>query len=232
MRFASAFACVLCLFSLSAAPAIAQDAGGAAPPHAGAAGRFRAASGRRHPEEGRPRPRPRRRRARRRRSRSSPRAAAGPGRAGADGCRARVAGTGGIDSGTVNMSPRRRQRDPDLQVSRPPSVALRTPTSPSSRTLRRPRCCRTRSRASSSSDAQGNAYQRSLQYRGFDSSPVNGAAQGLAVYQNGVRINESFGDIVNWDFLPDNAISGITHPRCKSGLRPQCSRRRSRHRDA
>ena len=33
--------------------------------------------------------------------------------------------------------------------------------------------------------------------------------QGLAVYQNGVRINEAFGDIVNWDFLPDNAINGI-----------------------
>ena len=60
------------------------------------------------------------------------------------------------------------------------------------------------------SDAQGNVYQRDLQYRGFEASPVNGAAQGIAVYQNGVRINESFGDIVNWDFLPDNAIEGIT----------------------
>ena len=60
------------------------------------------------------------------------------------------------------------------------------------------------------SDAQGNVFQRSLQYRGFDASPVNGQAQGLAVYQNGVRINESLGDIVNWDFLPDNAIEGIT----------------------
>ena len=60
------------------------------------------------------------------------------------------------------------------------------------------------------SDAQGNIYQRDLQYRGFEASPVNGAAQGIAVYQNGVRINESFGDIVNWDFLPDNAIEGIT----------------------
>ena len=28
--------------------------------------------------------------------------------------------------------------------------------------------------------------------------------------QNGLRINESFRDIVNWDFLPDNAIEGIT----------------------
>ena len=59
-------------------------------------------------------------------------------------------------------------------------------------------------------DAQGNVFQRNLQYRGFESSPVNGVPQGLAVYQNGVRINESFGDIVNYDFLPDNAISGMT----------------------
>ncbi len=59
-------------------------------------------------------------------------------------------------------------------------------------------------------DAQGNVFQRTLQYRGFESSPVNGVQQGLAVYQNGVRINESFGDIVNWDFLPDNAIYGMT----------------------
>ena len=59
-------------------------------------------------------------------------------------------------------------------------------------------------------DAQGNVFQRDLQYRGFEASPVNGVPQGLAVYQNGVRINEAFGDIVNWDFLPDNAIDGIT----------------------
>ncbi len=59
-------------------------------------------------------------------------------------------------------------------------------------------------------DAQGNVFQRNLQFRGYESSPVNGVPQGLAVYQNGVRINESFGDIVNYDFLPDNAISGMT----------------------
>jgi iron complex outermembrane receptor protein len=59
-------------------------------------------------------------------------------------------------------------------------------------------------------DYQGNAFQTNVQYRGFDSSPVNGVPQGLAVYQEGVRINEAFGDIVNWDFLPTNAISGIT----------------------
>ncbi len=58
-------------------------------------------------------------------------------------------------------------------------------------------------------DLQGNQFQTGIQYRGFEASPVNGLPQGLAVYQNGVRINESFGDTVNWDFLPTNAIDGI-----------------------
>ena len=30
------------------------------------------------------------------------------------------------------------------------------------------------------------------------------------VYQNGVRINEVFGDTVNWDLIPSNAINGVT----------------------
>jgi iron complex outermembrane recepter protein len=59
-------------------------------------------------------------------------------------------------------------------------------------------------------DLQGNEFQTNVQYRGFDSSPVNGVPQGLAVYQNGVRINEAFGDVVNYDFLPDVAISNMT----------------------
>jgi outer membrane receptor protein involved in Fe transport len=59
-------------------------------------------------------------------------------------------------------------------------------------------------------DLQGNGFQTDVQYRGFESSPVNGVAQGLAVYQNGVRINEAFGDIVNYDFLPEDAIRSIT----------------------
>jgi outer membrane receptor protein involved in Fe transport len=58
-------------------------------------------------------------------------------------------------------------------------------------------------------DLQGNQFQTGIQYRGFEASPVNGLPQGLAVYQNGVRINEAFGDTVNWDFLPSNAIDGI-----------------------
>ena len=58
-------------------------------------------------------------------------------------------------------------------------------------------------------DLQGSGFQTDVQYRGFSASPLDGVAQGLAVYQNGVRINESFGDTVNLDFLPSNAISDI-----------------------
>jgi iron complex outermembrane receptor protein len=59
-------------------------------------------------------------------------------------------------------------------------------------------------------NAQNNPLQPDLQYRGFTASPLLGLAQGLAVYQNGVRINEPLGDAVNWDLLPQSAIQDIT----------------------
>jgi len=60
------------------------------------------------------------------------------------------------------------------------------------------------------SSQTGNEFQLDFNYRGFIASPVIGTPQGLAVYQNGVRINEVFGDIVNWDFIPQNAINQLT----------------------
>ncbi len=59
-------------------------------------------------------------------------------------------------------------------------------------------------------DQAGNEFQRDLNYRGFTASPVVGTPQGLAVYQNGVRVNEVFGDIVNWDFIPETAVNRMT----------------------
>lgn len=53
---------------------------------------------------------------------------------------------------------------------------------------------------------QGNPLQPDLQYRGFTGSPLLGTPQGLAVYQDGVRVNEVFGDTVNWDLLPVAAL--------------------------
>ncbi len=55
-------------------------------------------------------------------------------------------------------------------------------------------------------ETSGNSFQPTLTYRGFDASPTAGSPQGLAVYQNGVRINEAFGDNMNWDFIPSSAI--------------------------
>ena len=56
---------------------------------------------------------------------------------------------------------------------------------------------------------QGNAWQPDVSYRGFTASPLLGFPQGLSVYQDGVRINESFGDVVNWDLIPRSAIANV-----------------------
>jgi outer membrane receptor protein involved in Fe transport len=58
-------------------------------------------------------------------------------------------------------------------------------------------------------EVAGNPFQPDVQFRGFVASPVSGTPQGLAVYQNGVRINEAFGDTVNWDLIPTAAIKSV-----------------------
>jgi len=60
------------------------------------------------------------------------------------------------------------------------------------------------------SEVTGNPFQPDVQFRGFVASPVDGTPQGLAVYQNGVRINEAFGDTVNWSLIPTTAIQSVT----------------------
>src|SRR5436190_10929425 len=60
------------------------------------------------------------------------------------------------------------------------------------------------------SDQTGNPFQLDVNYRGFTASPVLGTTQGIAVYQNSVRINEVFGDTVNWDLIPETAIQRMT----------------------
>ena len=58
-------------------------------------------------------------------------------------------------------------------------------------------------------EAQSNPFQPDIQFRGFTASPLLGLPQGMAIYQDGVRLNEPFGDTVNWDVLPPNAIAGV-----------------------
>jgi outer membrane receptor protein involved in Fe transport len=58
-------------------------------------------------------------------------------------------------------------------------------------------------------EALGNPLATDLQYRGFSASPLNGTPQGLAIYQNGVRLNEVFGDSMNFDLIPQIAIANV-----------------------
>jgi len=58
-------------------------------------------------------------------------------------------------------------------------------------------------------ETQNNPYQPDILFRGYTASPLLGTPQGLSVFQDGVRVNEPFGDAVNWDLIPVNAIAGI-----------------------
>jgi outer membrane receptor protein involved in Fe transport len=58
-------------------------------------------------------------------------------------------------------------------------------------------------------EVQGNPFQADVNYRGFVASPLLGNPQGLSVYQDGVRVNEPFGDTVNWDLIPKAGIATI-----------------------
>jgi outer membrane receptor protein involved in Fe transport len=57
--------------------------------------------------------------------------------------------------------------------------------------------------------AQNNPLQPDVNFRGFTASPLLGLPQGLAVYTNGIRANEVFGDTVNWDLIPLSAIDEV-----------------------
>ena len=51
--------------------------------------------------------------------------------------------------------------------------------------------------------------QNDINFRGYVSGPMLGSAQALAIYQNGMRVNESFGEVVQWDLIPDFAINNM-----------------------
>ncbi len=59
-------------------------------------------------------------------------------------------------------------------------------------------------------EMQGNPYQMDVNFRGFSASPLLGTPQGLSVFVDGVRVNEPFGDVVNWDLIPRAAIASLT----------------------
>ncbi len=59
-------------------------------------------------------------------------------------------------------------------------------------------------------ESADNPFQLDINYHGFTASPLLGMPEGLSVYVDGVRVNESFGDTVNWDLIPQSAISTVT----------------------
>jgi len=57
--------------------------------------------------------------------------------------------------------------------------------------------------------AQNNPFQPDLKFRGFTASPLVGNSQGLSVYMDGIRINEPFGDAINFELIPESAIASM-----------------------
>ncbi len=58
--------------------------------------------------------------------------------------------------------------------------------------------------------AQNNPLQADVQFRGFTATPLLGGSEGMSVYLDGVRVNEVFGDTVNWDLIPTGAIERMS----------------------
>ncbi len=59
-------------------------------------------------------------------------------------------------------------------------------------------------------DVQGSPFQGDLTFRGYRASGILGSAQGISVYLDGVRVNEPFGDVVNWDLIPEFALRSVS----------------------
>ena len=59
------------------------------------------------------------------------------------------------------------------------------------------------------SNGSGSPYQNDVNYRGFQATSLLGSPTGISVTMDGVRMNEPFGAIVNWDLIPLGAVSGI-----------------------
>ncbi len=59
------------------------------------------------------------------------------------------------------------------------------------------------------SNLNSSPMQNDINFRGYVAGPLLGTAQAMAIYQNGMRVNESFGEVVQWDLVPDFAIHNM-----------------------
>jgi outer membrane receptor protein involved in Fe transport len=58
-------------------------------------------------------------------------------------------------------------------------------------------------------EMQNNPLQPDINFRGYTASPLLGTPEGMSVYLDGMRLNEPFGDVVNWDLIPRAAIASM-----------------------
>src|SRR5688500_5759432 len=90
----------------------------------------------------------------------------------------------------------------NVQVIAPPRVPALSPSDTS-------RLLAERATSVHVTDSQAGTFQPDVVFRGFTGSPLLGSSEGLAVYQDGVRMNEAFGDTVSWDALPSTAVASL-----------------------
>ena len=58
-------------------------------------------------------------------------------------------------------------------------------------------------------EGQSNVYMPDVNFRGFTATPLMGAPVGMSVFMDGVRLNEPFGDGVNWGAIPGGLVSRV-----------------------
>ena len=90
----------------------------------------------------------------------------------------------------------------NVQVIVPPAVPALAPSDTA-------RLLAERATSVTVTDSQAGTFQPDMLFRGFTGSPLLGSSEGLAVYQDGVRMNEAFGDTVSWDAIPATAIASL-----------------------
>ncbi len=76
------------------------------------------------------------------------------------------------------------------------------------------------------SDTAGSGFRTDVSYRGFDASPIGGRSQALAIYFNGIRINEIVRRHGELGCDPLDRHQRHRGGRRQSGVRLECHRRR------
>jgi outer membrane receptor protein involved in Fe transport len=58
-------------------------------------------------------------------------------------------------------------------------------------------------------DIQGSTFQSDFTYRGYRASGLLGSSVGISAFIDGVRMNEPFGDVINFDLIPEFSVSSM-----------------------